>query len=277
MTLRTFRPTSSGQRFRIDVVEEVTADRPQEKKLRQRLKRNRGRSHGRVTVRHKGGGSIRYYRRIDYRRDKKDIEGTIRSIEYDPYCGAHIALVCYRDGEYRYILAPLDLKVGSLVLAAEKGSLSVGNALPLKEIPVGTLIHNVEVYPGRGGQLARGAGTAAQVVAKEESNLWVHVRLPSGEIKRIQSRCYATVGQVGNPDHKNIRLGKAGRSRHLGRRPTVRGVAQNPRSHPHGGGEGRSGVGMKSPKSPWGWRTLGKKTRRRMAMNRYVVAPRRKR
>ena len=276
MGLRTFRPTSRGQRRRVAVVKEFNDHTHPRRGLALRLKGSPGRSKGRVTVRHKGGGAKQLYRLIDFRRDKRDIKAVVRSIEYDPYRGANVALVCYSDGEYRYILSPLGLKVGDAVESSEKALLSVGNALPLKAIALGTLVHNIELFPGRGGQFARGAGTAAQVVSREDNGSYVQIRLPSGEIKRFLAGCYATIGQIGNLDHKNISLGKAGRSRHLGHRPTVRGVAQNPRSHPHGGGEGRSGVGLRFPKTPWGKHALGKRTRRRSGTNKFIVQRRKK-
>lgn len=278
MALKSFRPTSNGQRGRIDAVKELTdgGKITPRKSLIYRLKKAHGRSKGRVTVRHKGGGAIKLYRMIDFKRDKREIPAVVRSIEYDPFRAAPIALVCYTDGVYRYILAPIGLVVGEVIQASEKAPLKVGNALPLKLLPLGTVVHNIELSPGKGGQLVRGAGTGAQVVAREENGVYVHIKLPSGEIKRILSSCYATLGQVSNADHKNIKLGKAGRSRHLGIRPTVRGVAQNPRSHPHGGGEGKSGVGLKFPKTPWGKNALGKKTRNRVSTDKYIVARRKR-
>lgn len=275
--LKNFRPTSNGQRFRVDVVREITdKNRRPKKSLLKRLKRFSGRSKGRITVRHKGGGALKLYRLIDFKRNKRNVKAVVKSIEYDPYRGASIALLSYIDGEYRYILSPSGLNVGDEVESSPIAPPKVGNALPLKSIPLGTLVHNIEIYPGRGGQMVRGAGTAAQVLAKEESGRYVHVRLPSGEIKRILSECFASVGVLGNADRKNMRLGKAGRSRYRGRRPTVRGVAQNPRSHPHGGGEGRSGVGLRFPKTPWGKKALGKKTRRRFSTEKYIIQERKR-
>lgn len=277
MALKSFRPTSNGQRGRIDAVKELSGGNNGPKKsLVYRIKKARGRSKGRVTVRHKGGGAIKLYRMIDFKRDKREVPAVVKSIEYDPFRAAPIALVCYSDGTYRYILAPIGLSVGEIIQSSEKAPVKVGNALPLKSLPLGTVVHNVELSPGKGGQLVRGAGTGAQVVAREENGSYVHIKLPSGEVKRVLSACYATVGQVSNPDHKNIKLGKAGRSRHLGIRPTVRGVAQNPRSHPHGGGEGKSGVGLKYPKTPWGKHALGKRTRRRTSTDKYIVARRKR-
>lgn len=228
-----------------------------------------GRSKGRITIRHRSAGERKLYRQIDFRRDKRDIKARVGSLEYDPNRGANIALLVYEDGEKRYILAPEGLQIGDTVVAGEKVEIRTGNALPLRNIPVGIPIHNVEIAPGRGGQLARGAGTAARITAKEDD--YVQVQLPSGEVHKILASGYATLGQLSNPERKLVRLGKAGRKRHMGVRPTVRGVAQHPGAHPHGGGEGRSGIGMKSPKSPWGKRTLGKKTRRRKHTNKYIV------
>lgn len=277
MVLRKFRPVSPGLRRRISLVKEFDdrSVRPH-KALSWRLKKSPGRSRGKVTVRHKGGGAVRLYRSVDFRRDKRDIPAKVKSIEYDPYRGANLALLSYPDGEYRYILAPVGLKIGQTVQASEKVQPRPGNSLPLGAIPLGTLVHNLEIAPGHGGQMVRGAGTAAQVISRDEQGGYVQVRLPSGELKRFLVGCYATVGQVGNLDHKNIQLGKAGRSRYLGRRPTVRGVAQNPRSHPHGGGEGRSGVGLRFPKTPWGKKALGKKTRRRRATDKFIVQERKR-
>jgi large subunit ribosomal protein L2 len=228
-----------------------------------------GRSKGRITVRHRSAGEKKLYRQIDFKRDKRDIKARVESLEYDPNRGADIALLVYEDGEKRYILAPEGLQIGDTVVAGEKVEIRTGNALPLKNIPVGIPIHNIELSPGRGGQLARGAGTVARIMAKEDD--YVQVQLPSGEIHKILAAGYATLGQLSHPERKLARLGKAGRKRHLGIRPTVRGVAMHPGAHPHGGGEGRSGIGMKSPKSPWGKRTLGKKTRRRKHTDKYIL------
>jgi large subunit ribosomal protein L2 len=230
---------------------------------------------GKVTVRHRGAGARRLYRKVDFRRDKFQIPARVETLEYDPNRGADLALLSYADGEKRYILAPQGLKLGERVVAGEGVEVKIGNALPLREIPVGTLVHNLEIYPGRGGQFVRGAGTAATVIAPEEKG-YVQVKMPSGEIRKILARCYATVGQLGNPERKNVKLGKAGRKRHLGIRPAVRGVAQHPGSHPHGGGEGRSGIGMAGPKTPWGRPALGRKTRRRHHTDKFIVLPRTK-
>jgi large subunit ribosomal protein L2 len=249
--------------------EEITHVEP-ERSLLQPLRKRSGRNaYGRVTVRHRGGGHKRQYRVLDFKRDKVGIPARVASIEYDPNRSARIALLVYADGEKRYIVAPLGLRVSDEVMSGEGAEIRVGNALPLTRIPLGTLVHNVELYPGRGGQMVRSAGTSAQVLAKEGE--YVTLRLPSGEVRLIRGECMATVGQVGNVDHGHIKLGKAGRKRWLGRRPAVRGSAMTPRDHPHGGGEGRAPIGMPSPKSPWGKKTLGKKTRSNKSTNKYIV------
>lgn len=224
---------------------------------------------GRITVRHQGGGHKRYIRLVDFKRDKKEIPARVAAIEYDPNRTARLALLNYADGEKRYILAPVGLKVGDTVSTSANAEIRVGNCLPISRIPLGTMIHNIEMVEGRGGQMVRSAGTAAQLLAKEGD--FAQVRLPSGEVRLIRQVCYATIGQVGNLDHKNIKLGKAGRKRHLGIRPTVRGTAMSPRDHPHGGGEGRQPVGMPGPKTPWGKPTLGYKTRRFKGSDKYIV------
>lgn len=229
---------------------------------------------GKVTVRHQGGREKRFLREIDFKRDKRDILGKVVSLEYDPNRGADIALLVYVDGEKRYILAPVGLKLGDELMSSAKAEIKVGNALPLVKIPIGTIIHNLELRVGKGGQMVRGAGAGAALLAKEGD--YGLVKLPSGEERKIHLNCWATIGQVGRADAKNIDLGKAGRKRHLGVRPTVRGTAQNPRSHPHGGGEGRSGIGMPSPKSPWGKKTLGKKTRKKTKYSNKFIIKRRK-
>ena len=243
-------------------------------KLKFGRKRDVGRSRGKISVRHKGGGEKRLYRVIDFKRDKRDIPAKVEAIEYDPNRSAKIALLLFPDGERHYILAPEEIKVGSAVLASEKASAKVGNALPLGKIPVGTEVHNVELIPGQGGKMIRAAGTAAVVLAKEKE--FAHLKMPSGEIRKIRLNCWATVGRLTGVERKMRRLGKAGIKRHLGIRPTVRGVAQHPRAHPHGGGEGKSGIGMPSPKTPWGKPTLGKKTRKRFHTDKYIVARRKK-
>lgn len=245
------------------------------KKLKRILKKRSGRNaSGKVTTRHQGGREKRFLRRIDFRREKREMEARVVSIEYDPNRGADVALLHYPDGEKRYILAPVGLKIGEQVIAGEKVGFKKGNALPLKRIPVGTVIHNIELTPGKGGQIVRGAGTGATIASKEGG--YAVVKLPSGEQKMIKEVCYATIGQVSKPELKTRKLGKAGRKRHMGIRPTVRGVAQHPGSHPHGGGEGRSPIGMPSPKSPWGKKTLGKRTRRPKKYSDKLIVKRRK-
>ncbi len=249
--------------------EEITKKKP-EKSLLMPLKRKAGRSNqGRISVRHRGGGAKRMLRIIDFKRDKLGIRGEVAAVEYDPNRSARIALINYVDGEKRYILVPLGLKVGDAVMAGEKAEIKVGNALPLRLIPTGTAIHNIELHRGKGGQLVRSAGTSAQLMAKEDS--YALVRMPSGEIRRIHIGCSATIGQVGNVDHQHIKLGKAGRKRHLGRRPSVRGSAMNPRDHPHGGGEGKAPVGLPGPKTPWGKPAMGYRTRRRKVTDSMIV------
>jgi large subunit ribosomal protein L2 len=275
MAIKIYKPTSPGRRgMSVSTFEEVTRSRP-ERSLVVGLRKRAGRNNeGRVTVRHRGGGNKRLYRVIDFKRNKIGIPGRVASIEYDPNRSARIALVVYADGEKRYILAPLDLKVGAQLLAGPTAEMRVGNALPLRNIPLGTMIHNIEMYPGRGGQMVRSAGAAAQLMAKEGA--YVTVRLPSGEIRRVLTECMATIGQVGNTDHANINYGKAGRKRWLGWRPTVRGVAMDPDSHPHGGGEGRTPVGMPGPKTPWGKPALGYRTRVNKRTDQYIVRRRSK-
>ncbi|OQY22570.1 MAG: 50S ribosomal protein L2 [Chloroflexi bacterium] len=270
MPVKTYKPTSPGRRGMTgSTFEEITSAQPERSLLRPLRKRAGRNVHGRITVRHRGGGHKRRYRLIDFKRDKVDISARVSSIEYDPNRSARIALLVYADGEKRYIIAPLGLQVGDTVMSGQNAEIRTGNALPLERIPLGTLVHNIELTAGRGGQLARSAGTSAQVLAKEGE--YVTLRLPSGEMRLVRQECVATVGQVGNVDHGNIKLGKAGRKRWLGFRPAVRGSAMSPRDHPHGGGEGRSPIGMPSPKSPWGKKTLGKKTRRNKATNKYIV------
>jgi large subunit ribosomal protein L2 len=276
MAIKTYRPTSPGRRgMTVSTFEEITRTEPERSLLRPLRKRSGRNVYGRITVRRRGGGHKRQYRLIDFNRDKVGIPARVRSIEYDPNRSARIALLTYADGEKRYIIAPLGLQVGDTVMSGEDAEIRVGNALPLERIPLGTLVHNIELYPGRGGQMVRSAGTSAQVLAKEGE--YVTLRLPSAEMRLVRKECMATVGEVGNVDHGNIKLGKAGRKRWLGRRPAVRGSAMSPRDHPHGGGEGRSPIGMSSPKSPWGKKTLGKKTRRNKATDKYIVRRRGKR
>jgi len=271
MGVKEFRPTSAGRRFMSGLTyEEITEKKP-EKSLVTRVKKTGGRNNtGRITTRHHGGGHKRKYRIVDFRRDKIEIEGKVASIQYDPYRSANIALIYYVDGEKRYIVAPLGLKVGDKIVSSKKGDTEIkeGNSLPLKLIPVGTLVHNVEVKPGKGAQLARSAGSFAQLVAKEGD--YATVRLPSGEVKLVHLSCTATIGQVGNIEHENITVGKAGRSRWLGIRPTVRGVAMNPVDHPLGGGEGRS-KGGRHPCSPWGQLAKGLKTRKNKRTDKFIV------
>ena len=271
MGIRVYKPTSAARRYMsVLTFEEITKKKP-EKSLTEHLKKHSGRnSQGKITVRHQGGGNKKTYRIIDFKRDKKDIPAKVTAIEYDPNRSAFIALLTYVDGEKRYILAPLDLKVGDKVVAGENADIKPGNALPLKAIPVGTLIHNVEIKPGKGGQLVRSAGNSAQLMAKEGA--FAQVRLPSGEVRKIPIEACATIGTVGNTDHENVRIGKAGRTRHMGIRPTVRGVVMNPCDHPHGGGEGKSPVGMPAPVTPWGKPALGYKTRKhKKYSNRLIV------
>ena len=261
MAIRVYKPTSPARRFMsVLTFEEITKKAP-ERSLVTDLRHKAGRNHhGKITVRHQGGGARRKYRIIDFKRNKDGIPATVKAIEYDPNRTCFIALLYYADGEKRYILAPLGLKVGDTVMSGPEADIKPGNCLPIENIPLGTLIHNVEIKVGRGGQMVRSAGTAAQVMAKEGA--YAQVRLPSGEVRKVSMKARATVGQVGNTDHSNVRIGKAGRSRHMGIRPTVRGVVMNPCDHPHGGGEGRSPVGMPAPMSPWGKKTQGVKTRK---------------
>lgn len=276
MPLKKYKPTSPGRRDMTgSTFEEITRAEPTRSLLTNKRKRGGRNSSGRVTVRHRGGGHKRRYREIDFRRDKHGIPARIDSIEYDPNRSARIALLVYADGEKRYIIAPLGLRVGDKVMSGPDADVRVGNTLPIRSIPVGSLVHNVELLPGRGGQLARAAGTSAQLVAKEGT--YAQVRLPSGEVRRIHENCMATVGQVGNTDHGNIKLGKAGRRRWMGWRPSVRGTAMDPNSHPHGGGEGRSPIGMPGPKTPWGKPAMGKRTRHNKRTDQFIVRRRGKR
>lgn len=270
MPVKAYKPTSAGRRdMNGYTFEEITKTKP-EPSLTKPLRKTGGRNNkGRVTVRHRGGGHKRRYRMIDFKRNKFDEKAEVIAIEYDPNRSARIALVQYEGGEKRYIIAPLGLKVGQTVANGELADLRPGHAMPLEDIPVGTVVHNLELRPGKGGQLVRAAGTSAQIVAKEGS--YASVRLPSGEVRRIHERCMATIGQVGNTEHGNINLGKAGRKRWLGWRPTVRGTAQDPASHPHGGGEGRTGVGMPAPKTPWGKPALGVRTRKYKRSDVFIV------
>ncbi|MGO9180694.1 MAG: 50S ribosomal protein L2 [Candidatus Limnocylindrales bacterium] len=272
MPLRSYKPTSAGRRFMTrSTFAEITTDEPF-KPLLEAQKRGSGRNNqGRLTVRHRGGGEKQHYRRIDFKRDKVGIPGRLATIEYDPNRSARIGLLHYRDGEKRYILVPNGLRVGDVVVSGPGVEARVGNALPLGDIPLGTTIHNIELVPGKGGQIVRSAGASAQLLAKEGD--WGTVRLPSGEMRRVPLTCTATVGQVGNLDHENQSLGKAGRARHMGQRPEVRGVVMNPRDHPHGGGEGKSPTGM-PPKTPWGKPAMGLRTRRNKTTGRLIVRSR---
>ena len=275
MPVKKYKPVTPGTRGMTGYTfDEITKSKP-ERSLLVALRKSGGRNvHGRVTVRHRGGGHRRYVRLVDFKRDKHNIPAKVAAIEYDPNRTARLALLHYADGEKRYILAPVDIKVGDTVMSGAEAEIRFGNALPISSIPVGTLIHNIEVKEGRGGQLVRSAGGSAQLLAKEGD--FAQVRMPSGEVRLIRQTCYATVGQIGNLDHGNVKLGKAGRKRHLGVRPTVRGSAMSPRDHPHGGGEGRQPIGLPGPKSPWGKPTLGYKTRRNKKTDQYIVRRRSK-
>jgi len=271
MGIKKYNPTTPGLRgMTVSTFEEVTSDKP-EKSLTVALKKHSGRNvRGKITVRHRGGGSKIKYRVIDFKRNKDDIPATVKTIEYDPNRSANIALVIYADGEKRYIIAPDKLSVGDVIVSGPDSDIKVGNALPIANIPVGTLIHNIELKPGKGAQLVRSAGNGAQLMAKEGN--YAQVRLPSGEVRMVRINCRATIGEVGNIEHANIQIGKAGRRRHMGWRPTVRGSVMNPNDHPHGGGEGRAPIGRKSPVTPWGKPTLGYKTRsKHKASDKYIV------
>jgi len=270
MAVKTYKPVTPGMRGRTGhTFEEITKTAPERSLIKERRKRGGRNASGRVTVRHRGGGHKRQIRIVDFKRDKHSIPAHVAGIEYDPNRTARLALLHYEDGEKRYIVAPLGLQVGDVVVSGPDVDVRTGNSLPISNIPTGTMIHNVELKEGRGGQLVRSAGGSAQLLAKEGD--YAQVRLPSGEVRLVRQACYATIGQVGNLDHGNIKLGKAGRKRHLGIRPTVRGSAMSPRDHPHGGGEGRSPIGMAGPKSPWGKPTLGAKTRRNKQTDKYIV------
>lgn len=274
MPVKIYKPTSPGRRgMSVLGFNEITTSEP-EKSLLVPLKKKSGRnSQGRITVRHRGGGHKRRYRIIDFKRNKHGVPANVASIEYDPNRTANIALLVYADGEKRYILAPEGVRVGDKLMSGPDAEIRVGNALPIYRIPLGTQIHNIELQPGKGGQLVRAAGTSAQLLAKE--GVYSQVRLPSGEVRYISQDCIATIGSIGNSDHSNVVLGKAGRKRWLGIRPTVRGSAMDPNSHPHGGGEGGSPIGMPGPKTPWGKPTLGAKTRRNKRTDKYIVRRRR--
>ena len=270
MPVKRYRPITPGTRFKtVSTFEEVTKSKP-EKSLLKALRHTAGRNNnGRITVRHHGGGNKTKYRIIDFKRDKTDIPAKVAAIEYDPGRTAYIALLYYVDGEKRYILAPLGLGVGDTIISSATADIKAGNCLPLSEIPVGTMLHNIEMQPNKGGQIARGAGAAAQLMAKEGK--YATLKLPSGEMRYILAKCKATIGQVGNLDHELISIGKAGRKRHMGVRPTVRGVVMNPNDHPHGGGEGKSPIGRPSPVTPWGKPTLGYKTRKKRKSSKFII------
>ena len=272
MSIKTYRPVTPARRhMTVSGFDGVDKHAKPERSLVEVKKKHAGRnSYGRITVRHQGGGNRQKYRIIDFKRNKRDMEATVLRLEYDPNRSAFIALVEYTDGERRYVLAPVGLKAGDVIIAGETADIKPGNALPLQNIPTGTMIHNIEMYPGKGGQLVRSAGNAAQLMAKEGN--MATVRMPSGEMRKIRINCYATIGQVGNTDHANVSLGKAGRVRHMGVRPTVRGSVMNPCDHPHGGGEGRSPIGRPGPVTPWGKPALGYKTRKKKnPTDKYIV------
>ena len=271
MGIKKYKPTTPGLRgMTVLTFEEITAKKP-EKSLTVTLKKHSGRNaRGKITVRHRGGGTRPKYRIIDFKRNKDNIPATVKTIEYDPNRSANIALVFYADGEKRYIIAPEGLKVGDVIFSGADSDIKVGNALPISNIPVGTIIHNIELKPGKGAQLVRSAGNGAQLMAKEGE--YAQVRLPSGEVRMVRANCRATIGEVGNEEHGNVHIGKAGRKRHMGIRPTVRGSVMNPNDHPHGGGEGRAPIGRKSPVTPWGKPTLGYKTRKKKKpSDKYIV------
>ena len=274
MPVKVYKPTSPGRRgMSVSTFEEITRTSPEKSLLGPRRQKAGRNNQGRITVRHRGGGHKRRYRLIDFKRDKHGVPATVREIEYDPNRSAHVALLVYADGEKRYILAPVSLQVGDTVMSGPDADIRVGNALPIYRIPLGTQLHNIELQPGKGGQLVRSAGTSAQLLAKEGA--YSQIRLPSGEVRLINQNCLATIGQVGNLEHSNIVLGKAGRKRWLGVRPSVRGSAMDPNSHPHGGGEGAAPIGMPGPKTPWGKPALGAKTRKNKRTDKYIVRRRR--
>ena len=275
MAVKKYKPTTPGRRDMTSYTfEEITRSKPEKSLTKINRKRGGRNNKGRITVRHRGGGSKRKTRFVDFKRDKRGIPAKVATIEYDPNRTARLALLHYADGEKRYILAPIGVRVGDSLESGPDSDIRPGNALPIANIPTGTMIHNIEMKEGRGGQMVRSAGASAQLLAKEGD--YAQVRLPSGEVRLVRQVCYATIGQIGNVEHGNIRLGKAGRKRNKGIRPTVRGSAMSPRDHPHGGGEGRSPIGMPSPKSPWGQKTLGYRTRRNKTTDKYIVRRRRK-
>ena len=270
MAIRNYKPTTPGRRKMSALVNEVLTTSTPEKSLLVTIKKNSGRNNqGKITVRHQGGGVKRKYRIIDFKRNKLNVPGTVASIEYDPNRTANIALINYADGEKRYIIAPKGLEVGATIESGENADIKVGNALPIMSIPVGTMIHNIELRPGKGGELARSAGASAQIRGREGN--YVMIRLSSGEQRKVLGTCYATVGVVGNEDASLVKIGKAGRKRHMGIRPTVRGSVMNPNDHPHGGGEGRAPIGRKAPMTPWGKPALGLKTRKKKQSDKFIV------
>ena len=270
MAIRNYKPTTPGRRKMSALVNEVITTSTPEKSLLVTVKKNSGRNNqGKITVRHQGGGVKRKYRIIDFKRNKLNVPGKVASIEYDPNRTANIALINYADGEKRYIIAPKGLEVGATVESGEKADIKVGNALPIMSIPVGTMIHNIELRPGKGGELSRSAGTSAQILGREGN--YVMIRLSSGEQRKVLGTCYATIGVVGNEDSSLVKVGKAGRKRHMGIRPTVRGSVMNPNDHPHGGGEGRAPIGRKAPMTPWGKPALGLKTRKKKQSDKFIV------
>ncbi len=275
MAVKKYKPVTPGMRDMTGYTfEEITKSTPERSLLVMRQAHGGRNAQGRVTVRHRGGGVRRFIRLVDFKREKHGIPAKVAAVEYDPNRTARLALLFYADGEKRYIISPLDLKVGDTVMSGPNAEIRPGNSLPISNIPIGTLIHNIEMKEGKGAQMVRSAGGAAQLLAKEGD--FAQIRMPSGEVRLIHQVCYATIGQVGNLDHSNVKLGKAGRKRHMGIRPTVRGTAMSPRDHPHGGGEGRQPVGLPGPKSPWGKPTLGKKTRRNKKTDQYIVRRRNK-
>ena len=270
MAIRNYKPTTPGRRKMSALVNEVLTTSTPEKSLLVTIKKNSGRNNqGKITVRHQGGGVKRKYRIIDFKRNKLNVPGTVASIEYDPNRTANIALINYADGEKRYIIAPKGLEVGATIESGENADIKVGNALPIMSIPVGTMIHNIELRPGKGGELARSAGASAQILGREGN--YVMIRLSSGEQRKVLGTCYATIGVVGNEDSSLVKVGKAGRKRHMGIRPTVRGSVMNPNDHPHGGGEGRAPIGRKAPMTPWGKPALGLKTRKKKQSDKFIV------
>lgn len=276
MSLQNLQPViPSFRHYRKIVSRDVFTENSPEKSLVKGIKRSKGRNNqGKITSRHRGGGHKKNYRLIDFKRNKLEVPGRIASIEYDPFRSAHISLVVYADGEKRYILSPAGIKVDDKIVSSNKAEIRLGNTLPLRNIPMGTVIHNIELTPGQGGAIVRSAGSSAQLLGKEGK--YAQIRLPSGEVRKVLLDCFATIGVVSNEMHGNISLGKAGRKRNMGFRPKVRGIAMSPKDHPHGGGEGASSIGMPSPKSPWGWKTLGRKTRRNKSTSKFIIRSRKK-